>query len=332
MTPYPWHSDAWRKICGDSVAGRMPHALLLGGRAGTGKRRFAESLSGYLLCTDRLADTACGNCRSCRLFQAGSHPDLIIISPNPDATVISVDEIRDSLELIGLTRQYGNYKIIIIQPAEAMNRNASNALLKTLEEPTAGTIFILVSDQPASLLPTIRSRCQHIALDPVNREQAIFWLQRQKPEHQQLELALALARQAPLVAAELDVDNMRDQISTVIEQFTRLLGNGRNVFATSDHLLMQYGLTRLLDALVHLTEMMVYKKTDCVGDLLIDQFSDEKTIETLLGEVEVRALFEFYDRLLRVQRIFTGRISLRERDLADEILFEWTSMAGRSTH
>jgi DNA polymerase-3 subunit delta' len=160
----------------------MPHALLLCGPQGLGKRAFAGAFAAALLCQNLRAEgSACGACRACLLVEAGSHPDLVRVGlelrdDGKPRTEIVVEQIRALGQRLALTAQFGGYQIALIDPADAMNINTSNALLKTLEEPTAATLIALVADQPSRLPATIRSRCQRIDFRIPPPAQAQSWL------------------------------------------------------------------------------------------------------------------------------------------------------------
>lgn len=158
-----WHDAARQKLQAAVDASRLPHALLVHGPVGVGKQRLAGAVAAALLCGgrgDRLE--ACGDCPDCALNRAGSHPDLHWIRPEEDRRTISVDQVRDATEQLGMTSMRRGYRIAIVSPADSMTRNAQNALLKTLEEPAARTLLVLVTARPCELLPTLRSRCQRI--------------------------------------------------------------------------------------------------------------------------------------------------------------------------
>jgi len=179
----PWLMPAWKRLAADVVAGRLHHALLFAGAAGYGKRALANALAAAALCTERNADgSACGHCRSCLLVAAGSHPDLVRISFEPRESdgklrsEIIVDQMRALGARLALSSQFGGLQIAIIDPADAMNPNAANALLKTLEEPATNTILMLVADDPSRLPATIRSRCRRVDMEMPTRDEALAWL------------------------------------------------------------------------------------------------------------------------------------------------------------
>ena len=197
----PWHQDLWRQLQQRRVAGRLPHALLLSGPAGLGKGVFARRLARALLCERPGADgEACGQCRSCRLFRAGSHPDYNIVQPEEDSKIIKVDQVRVLCAFLGYTAQYGGYKIALLEPADRMNVNAANSLLKTLEEPPGNGLLLLVTAQPARLPVTVRSRCQKIGFDPPAPTVAVPWLTARVADGLEPATLLEIAGGAPLAA------------------------------------------------------------------------------------------------------------------------------------
>jgi len=224
-TVYPWQQSQWQLLQEARNQERLPHAILLTGPQGLGKGDFAETLAQSLLCEHPLATGPCGECRYCQLYQAGSHPDLTRIEPLEGKKAIAVDQVRGLAHFMSLTSQYEQYRAVIIRPAEAMNINASNSLLKTLEEPSAKTVLILVSHQPAQLPATIRSRCQEISFGAAQPEEAKAWLsERLGPDRADLDLLLALADQAPLRAEQLSQDSLLDARMELFNAFEQLGG------------------------------------------------------------------------------------------------------------
>ena len=222
--PYPWQHSLWQGLIARLQAGRLPHALLLTGPAGLGKRHFADSLSRAILCDSRQADgSACGGCRGCLLLDAGSHPDYLRVEPEEEGKGIGIDKVRALAGFQSLKSQYGRQRVIQLQPADRLNINAANALLKTLEEPAGDTVLILTTDRPMALLPTIRSRCQQVIFRPVNEAPAelLEWLAQQLPEsgHDPKTL-LQMAAGAPLKALSLISDG---ELALRQELFEQLL-------------------------------------------------------------------------------------------------------------
>ena len=177
---YPWQQQQWQLLYDYRRQARMPHAMLLHGEAETGKRLFAQRLAESLLCS-KGGEYPCGECHSCRLLRAGNHPDLVEVMPEEAGKAIKVDKVRAYIEEATLTPQIADCRVCIISPADAMNQSASNSLLKTLEEPAPENHLLLVSDRPAQLSATIRSRCQKVAFPRPQEEESLAWLEQQHP-------------------------------------------------------------------------------------------------------------------------------------------------------
>ncbi|MEJ5210721.1 MAG: DNA polymerase III subunit delta' [Burkholderiales bacterium] len=202
MPVHPWQKALWQYLT--RTRERLPHALLLQGRRGTGKRDFALALAHWLLCEAPVGDQPCGRCRACHLVAVGNHPDLRLIEPlegeeeGRAMRQIAIAQVRELADFVGLTSHQQGRRVIVIHPAEAMNPAAANALLKTLEEPADNTVFLLVSHQPRQLLPTVVSRCRTVALPLPDERTARAWLEAQGVTD--AGLCLALAGGAPLEA------------------------------------------------------------------------------------------------------------------------------------
>jgi len=205
LTPPPWLVASWGALRRAQAAGRLPHALLIAGPAGVGKRLLADLLACSLLCRCPGPDgLPCGHCQDCHLFRVGNHPDLVRLGPDPEgkSDEIKVAGIRALVESEGLTPTRGTHKVIVIDPAERMNPSAANALLKTLEEPAPGTLFCLITERAYLLPATVRSRCQRMLLRPAEEAQALGWLAGRVKGADPV-LLLRLAHGAPMRALAL---------------------------------------------------------------------------------------------------------------------------------
>ena len=177
-----WHVELWSRLQARRQRNALPHALLLCGPQGLGKRDFLRRFARGLLCQHPDNGDACGNCRSCLLFDAGTHPDYVALSfglrkDGVQRQDIVVDQIRELSARLATASQFGGWQIASIDPADAMNTAAANALLKTLEEPATQTMLILVADAPWRMPATIRSRCQRIDFQLPKHGEALAWLQ-----------------------------------------------------------------------------------------------------------------------------------------------------------
>ena len=238
---YPWQQNIWEKL----AKGRnfRNHAILLTGRKGIGKYEFARNMAKALLCAKPTENQrACGACASCHWFTQNSHPNFCLVAPEAfvqeteephektrDDSVsasakkslsqqISIEQIRQLDDFVYLTGHQQGYKIIVIYPAEAMNPSASNALLKKLEEPPENVLLILVSHQPRHLLPTIRSRCQQIAMPVPDLATSAAWLKQQGIKNP--EASLACAGYSPLTALQMAQGETAMQHARFIQQIS----------------------------------------------------------------------------------------------------------------
>ena len=217
MNLYPWQQQTWQRV--QTMRTKMPHALLLRGRAGVGKLAFAQSLAKSLLCCSPNSNgIACNQCPNCTWFSEGGHPDFRLISPEQDSegtndevpsakrstkknTVIKIEQIRELYGFLSLSNhQHDGMRIVLLCPAEALNLASANALLKMLEEPPRNTIFLLVTHQAQRLLPTIISRCQVIDIPMPDETIACGWLAEQGVKDTMTQLSYASG--SPLLALQ----------------------------------------------------------------------------------------------------------------------------------
>ena len=247
MMPLAWHRERLRRLLADRE--HLPHALLVHGPAGIGKAEFAHALAAALLCEAPREGLACGACPSCHWFGQGNHPDYREIVPEAavedeegDAAaaggkekakslVIKVDQVRAVGEFVVLSTHRAGWRVLVLRPADAMQAAAANALLKTLEEPPPHTLIVLVSDRPARLLATLRSRCRHLALGLPPREAALGWLREQGVAHP--EVALANAGGAPLLARDLAAPEEAELRRKLLAELAKPSGTDPVAFAAA---------------------------------------------------------------------------------------------------
>lgn len=211
MTLAEWQRPPWNSLRQRLQRGQLPHAILLAGAEGLGKRALAAHLVAACLCREAREGEPCGHCRGCELLAAGSHPDLhrLALELNTQGNLrkaIVVGQVREMSRQLAMTSQLGGRQLALIDPADLLNREAANALLKTLEEPTADTVLVLVADQPWRLPATVRSRCQAFTLHAPERQQALQWLTAQGVP--QADQALAAAGGNPGLAQRWQADGL----------------------------------------------------------------------------------------------------------------------------
>jgi DNA polymerase-3 subunit delta' len=218
----PWHREHWKQLCRLQKEKRLPHALLFTGPAGLGKHALAHAFAERVLCLEpQQAAVRCGHCHSCQLMIAQSHPDFCRIQPEQEGQAIKIDHIRDLSEFIQKTAHQGGYRVVIIQPATAMNTYAANALLKTLEEPTPNSLLILIADQKIALPITIVSRCRQLRFSVPSREMALQWLHGQNPEIAWAPI-LDATQDAPLLALQWQQQGIWSQYQNFMRDLSAL--------------------------------------------------------------------------------------------------------------
>ncbi|MFC6631740.1 DNA polymerase III subunit delta' [Microbulbifer taiwanensis] len=326
-SPLPWQTEQWQRLGAQWRAGRCPHALLLSGQAGLGKRRFAEAFAALTLCEQPRDGLACGQCRGCRLWQAGSHPDFLRVEPEKPGGPLKVEQIRQLGSFVGRTSGREGARVVWLAPAEAMNVNAANALLKNLEEPAASVIFLLITDSPSGLLPTIRSRCQSVAFPAPGEEAALRWLHEGGLDGQAARRALVLSGGAPLLALELAEPESREAREQFLSDLTALAqGNSSAVSLAGRWESPPEGveLSQLLQFWLQWLAQMLRARS-------CDLTADEQVMGLLqrlpgTGEECLRPLFTFYDQLLQARQALIGGANPNKRLLVEELAVRWAKL------
>lgn len=203
---------------------RLPHALLLSGPAGVGKRTLAMALARAVNCLDASPSEApCNACLSCRKIDRGAHPDVVELEPEGKAQKIKVDTVRELRSQIAFRPFEGRCKVFIIKQADRMQEEAANALLKTLEEPPPQSLLILTAPEESDLLTTIVSRCLRIKLAPLSRRTMEDWLIREKGATGSLARLLASMAEGCLgKVMEMDAENIVAQRSRILNFVSKL--------------------------------------------------------------------------------------------------------------
>lgn len=321
----PWHAEAWRQLV---AMANLPHAFLLVGPGGIGKRAFAARLAAWLMCQQPHADGACEQCRSCLLRLAGNHPDLLAVQPEEEGKQIRIERIRDLIDFVNQTAQQGGRKVVLLDPADAMNQNASNALLKTLEEPAADTFLLLVSDQPGLLLPTLRSRCRSLPLTAPDSAQALQWLRSSLPEldDAQLQLLLALAGGAPLQALRLQQDGVLDYLDLVVSGTKQLLKDQLSVPALAERLKSVPPLL-LVDWLLDWTLILQKLQLGLLAECAVAEM--QPVLGYMARHVSPSDLQQWQDWLLQHRRMLLTKANLNQPLLLESLLLHWKRLGKR---
>lgn len=229
---YPWQQSLFQQL--SPAGGTAAQSLLLYGRRGIGKYDFALHWAQALLCEAPEGERPCGQCDACGWFTAGHHPDFLQVSPlekteneeeegkRKGTPPITISQIREAGEFVSAGSTRLGRRLVLIEPAEAMNMAAANALLKSLEEPRAEVIYILVSHQPRWLPATVRSRCLQVRMPQPPADLALTLLRDRGVKNP--ELALALSSHAPLLASQRAEDPLHAQRHA----FLKKLAGGQN--------------------------------------------------------------------------------------------------------
>jgi len=193
------------------TAGRIPNGLLFWGPAGVGKRFAAFELVKALNCTERTAD-CCGECLSCRKVLHGNHADVKTITPTGKTRAIGVDAVDFMNDLSSYAPFEGGWRVFLIEDADRMRLPAQNHFLKTLEEPPSKTVFVLITEAPRRLLPTIRSRCQPVRFGALQPETVKSLLLRDRELPEDVAEAIAAVSQGQMSLAFSLVDSDKRQV------------------------------------------------------------------------------------------------------------------------
>lgn len=321
----PWNQQTLSQLGTLAEAGQLGHAYLLQGQAGLGKESLAMELSMRLFCSNESHVEACGACQNCRLFLAGTHPDFKNLQVEEGSTQIKIEQVRDSLNFLANTPLLGKNKILLLSPAEALNINAANALLKNLEEPTPGTIIILISHQPGRLLPTIRSRCQQIKIAQPDKKQALDFLQQFMPPGQ-ASRSLALANGAPLKAVEYADEAKQDEVRAVHKSLLQLV-QGESAINTAilaiskmaPGFIIEYMLLGVQELSRNLQSQS--SKQDTVFSTL-----ELQELASLLKGEHLLALHLFYHELLQARRAAQSTANPNAQLLIESLCYRWFTL------
>lgn len=312
---YPWLKLQWQNLVSSVLQKRLAHALLFVGPKGLGKGDLAMDFAKFLLCKQPGESMACGECKSCHLFLLSHHSDIKVISPETSTKAIKIEQIREVNIFIRKSAHQGGYKVVIISAAQNMNVSASNALLKSLEEPGANTQFILIAEQVNQLLPTIISRCQQVIFATPSQAVASQWLLEQRCESA---AALEFSSGAPLLAKEIsDNDQLRVYQVMMADMFDVCMRK-KNVVELSvswqktplDQVLYFLGLW-LSDAI----KLCNGAQQDCCS---LKTYADKLRVIAL--KIGVEKLTKMYFQTLQLQQAVLSNISLNV-NLAVESVF-----------
>ena len=324
---YPWLEPVRDRVVAVLKQGRLPHALLLTGQPGMGKSAFSEYLAQLLLCQQPTrTHTPCGECSGCIQFASRSHPDYFHVSHAVDEKTgkkskeIKVDQIRTLASKLVLSSHHGGYQVAVLDPADAMNKNAANSLLKTLEEPSDNTVLLLVSACPARLPATVRSRCQQLKIEAPERQLALQWLQGQGCGDS-AQTCLRLAHGAPLEALRLaqtgSLEGRQEHFNALVGILEKRVSPLTVAQGWSKDEEMQ-GIRWMREWLMDLIRI---RMTGEAGQARSADLRDG--LSTLAHRLDCRVVFELLERINRILRLTAG--SLNRQLLTEDILLAWAA-------
>jgi DNA polymerase-3 subunit delta' len=308
------------------LQGRMPHALLISGPEGIGKGRLAEQLAHTLLCENPSAEgQPCGQCAACGWLRAGTHPDLLWLQPEESGKAIKVDQIRALTEELSMTSHAGRYKVAILQPADAMNRNAANSLLKTLEEPTDNTLLLLLTALPGRLPATIRSRCQQMQVALPDEAAARQWLQESGLDSAQAMRCLRLAGGAPLKARQLAETDSAALRAQCLQQLVAVFQGGLDPIETAKAWAGAGEQQSLEWWRVWLQDMIRWQQ----GGQAPIETEVAQNLQSVVKRVDSRQLFDMLDRILSALNSLGS--GLNRQLIMEDLMIYWATLADPSS-
>lgn len=316
---YQWQSEQWRKTVDRLRQGSLPHSLLLTGLPGLGKLDFARHFARSLFCEQPDEQGhSCGQCKSCLLLQAGTHPDYREVMPEDKSKVIKIDQVRDFCDVMARKSQLGGYRVAIFSPAESMNTNAANGLLKTLEEPGEKTVIMLVSSQAGYLPATIRSRCQKIEFHVPGYDISEKWLKEQGVTGD-IKLLLGLSQKTPLTALANFKENKLQERESFINEFFGLKQGVQNPLQMADKW-NKLQPKQCIEWMISWVMDLIRLKSQ--ADISLITNSDIKQhLQPVAKQLDLINLFSYQDKLQQANRQLTTQVNVQL--LLEDLFITW---------
>ncbi|MDP8985947.1 MAG: DNA polymerase III subunit delta' [Pseudomonadota bacterium] len=300
----PWLAVPQQRLREARRAGRLPHSSLLLSTPGLGAEYLAHWMAALALCDSR-NERPCGTCAACALLRCDSHPDYAVVRLEEDAKQIKVDQVRELIGSLTLKSYRGGYKVGIIEGAETLNVNGANAFLKTLEEPSADTLLLLIARPTHRLPATIASRCLRLVLSPPPPEEAVAWLNARGRPDQDWPAALALAGGAPLLALELQEAGLVALERGMQEDVRALAAGSVDVTLLAD----QWVKSNLPLRITWLENWITRRVHACLGSADSHQSAERVRLPAALLKPKMRALFELLDATRDLRRLASTGIN-----------------------
>lgn len=312
---FPWFAESLQQLAVAQQADRLPHACMIVADNQCGKKQFAYQLVNRLFCqqTADLQQESCASCKSCRLLQAGTHPDFFLLDCLTDnkgkqKISIGIDQVRELTEQLSEMSLLGGYKVCLISSVSALTQAAFNALLKTLEEPTSNTLMLLLSDNLQRVPATIKSRCQ-LLRPQLNQQTLLPWLMEQSQASAELvEQALDKCCYAPLKALSY-IQQQQHKIDTqFFQRCDDLLLNKLDPYEFFEDLdLDWWQIFKLLISYFYLVQNCILQGNG------LAQYQ----------QIPAKLVFKLYDELLQFNRAQIAGSNLQPQLQLREILIKW---------
>ncbi len=294
----PWLHEAQARLRQARAVGRLPHSLLVLSVPGLGAELLANWMSAYILCESADAKP-CGACASCRLLAAESHPDHHRIGLEEGSQQIKVEQVRELMEPLTLKSYRGGYKIGVIEDAETLNTYGANAFLKSLEEPAADTVLMVIARPNHRLPVTVSSRCLRLTLRAPSSAAASAWLDEHSAARRPWSAALALAGGAPLLAQQLDpaaLAALDEEMRACIDQ---LAGGSVDISLLAEKWLRSYPELRIK----WLENWVTWRVHACFGAFNSRQSAEPVVLSGALLKAKITPLFGLLDAARGFRRL-----------------------------
>lgn len=325
VAPLPWQEPHWQQLVLSKQQDHLPHGLMLRGPQGTGKSQFAMAFSQWILCVKPSGGIACGRCKSCQLLTVGTHPDLLLVEPEETGKAIKIDQIRHLLDFASKSAQFGGYRVVLIAPAESMNVNASNALLKCLEEPGTDTLLMLVTHQVSGVLATIHSRCQALDFPVPDQSQSLPWLMDMVGDQKKAEQLLRVANGAPLAAVQLNDRDWLKERESVVKSWIAVFQGKLDPVKAADAW-RSLSLVEIIDWL--LAWQIDFNRYCAAGDAVVINQDLIPFFQTMKAHLKPARSHEFYDYLQQVKGMLISQANPNMQLLVEELLIRWSQIRG----
>jgi len=309
----PWLKEPQQRLRSALQMGHLPHSLLVLSVPGLGAEHLANWMTALVLCESQ-ATRPCDACPSCRLLRSDTHPDAHVVRLEEDAQQIKIDQVRELIESLTLKSYRGGYKVGVIEGAEALNANGANAFLKTLEEPSADTVLIMIARPNHRLPATVASRCSRLRLSPPATDEGVAWLQANAPGANPSganpsganpsganpwHAALALAGGAPLLAVRLDAEGLAAIDSDMRQSITELAEGSVDVTLLAERWVRSNPGVRI----TWLENWITQRVHASLGAVTSRQTAEPVRLPAALLKPKIRALFELLDAARDVRRL-----------------------------